>query len=188
MARSKAFDEGKALDAAIEVFREHGFEGTSAGMLVQSMHIGRQSLYDTFGDKWQLYLAALQRYGSSETQAHLEALSGEANAFAGINALLERVVRDAHRSCLGVGSVCEFGDRKPEIRDIHATTERVLRPAVAQRVREAQLAGDISPDLDPESVVDFLMAGITGIRVAARGGAGNTQLESLKQMTLRALR
>lgn len=188
MARPKAFDEGKALDTAIEVFREHGFEGTSAEMLVQAMHIGRQSLYDTFGDKWQLYLSALQRYDSAETRAHLDALYGETDALAGIGALLDRVVRDAHRSCLGVGSICEFGERKPEIRDIHASADRVLRPAMAQRVREAQEAGEISQDLDPDTAVDFLVANITGIRVAARGGAGERQLHSLKQMALRALR
>jgi TetR/AcrR family transcriptional regulator, transcriptional repressor for nem operon len=56
MARPKEFVEEQALDAAIEVFREHGFEGTSAEMVVRAMRIGRQSLYDTFGDKWEIYL------------------------------------------------------------------------------------------------------------------------------------
>ena len=52
MARNKEFDRDDALDAAIGVFREHGFEGTSTDMLVRAMKIGRQSLYYTFGDKW----------------------------------------------------------------------------------------------------------------------------------------
>ena len=55
MARPREFDADAALDGAIGVFREHGFEGASAEMLVNAMGIGRQSLYDTFGDKWQLY-------------------------------------------------------------------------------------------------------------------------------------
>ncbi len=58
MARPKEFDSDKALNTAIGVFSEHGFEGTSAGMLTDAMKIGRQSLYDTFGDKWQLYCAS----------------------------------------------------------------------------------------------------------------------------------
>jgi len=57
MARPKAFIEEQALDAAINVFREHGFEGTSAEMLVRALKIGRQSLYDTFGDKWKIFFA-----------------------------------------------------------------------------------------------------------------------------------
>jgi len=56
------FVEEQALDAAIDVFREHGFEGTSAEMLVRALGIGRQSLYDTFGDKWRIYLSSVRRY------------------------------------------------------------------------------------------------------------------------------
>lgn len=187
MARPKEFDKEQALDAAMDLFREHGYEGTSAGMLVRSMKIGRQSLYDTFGDKWQLYLSALQRYGSSEALAHLDALS-QGGGLAGIRALLERVVRKAHRECLGISSICEFGRREPEISKIHLSVERVLRPAIAECVRDAQQVGDVSIDLDPDFVVTFLVASITGIRVSARSGAPRAHLESLKDMALRALR
>src|SRR6266446_1508638 len=63
MARPREFDAELALDAAISVFREHGYEGSSAQMLVDTMGIGRQSLYAAFGDKWQLYRSAVGRYG-----------------------------------------------------------------------------------------------------------------------------
>ena len=62
MPRPKTFDERVALDAAIGEFADHGFEGTSAQMLSKAMGIGRQSMYDTYGDKWRLYLTALRHY------------------------------------------------------------------------------------------------------------------------------
>ena len=58
MARPKEFDTDVALDAAVGVFGEHGFEGSSSAMLVEAMGIGRQSLYDTFGDYHWLYVAS----------------------------------------------------------------------------------------------------------------------------------
>src|SRR5579872_3947904 len=105
MARPREFDSDAALDGAIDVFREYGFEGSSAQMLVDAMGIGRQSLYAAFGDKWQLYCAAVRRYGLGECTAHFEALRSGARAIDGIDAMLRRVVETADRPCLGVGSI-----------------------------------------------------------------------------------
>jgi len=38
-----------------------------------------------------------------------------------------------------------------------------------------------------DAVIDFLIASIAGIRIAARGGAGQEVLQSLAQLALRAL-
>src|SRR5712672_2775626 len=114
MARPREFDADTALDGAIGVFREHGFEGASAQMLVSASGIGRQSLYDTFGDKWQLYLSAVRRYTVSESQAHLSALNAGPRAIGGITAMVQLVVAEASRPCLGVNSICVFGQSRPE--------------------------------------------------------------------------
>ncbi|CAJ0742158.1 HTH-type transcriptional repressor ComR [Ralstonia edaphis] len=188
MARPKEFDVDRALDAALEVFREHGFDGASSGMLADAMKIGRQSIYDTFGDKWQLYLSALRRYVDTEITAHAKALRSETRALDGIKAALRRVVQEAHQGCLGINSVCEFGSRQPEVNDINAAADHSLRQVFVACVREAQLAGDLLSELDPNSVVDFLVACITGIRVAARGGAQRAQLEVMERLAIRALR
>lgn len=187
MGRPKEFDAEQALDAAIEVFREHGYEGTSAAMLVDAMNIGRQSLYDTFGGKWELYLAAYRRYGLHEGSAHISALRGERRAIDGIRAAVERVVQGARAGCLGVNSVCEFGDSKPDLGEIRTTLERSLRAGFIERIREAQAAGDLAADLDPDSVMDFLSANFAGIRIAARAGANDEQVHALGQLALRAL-
>jgi TetR/AcrR family transcriptional repressor of nem operon len=188
MARPREFDQRKTLDAATKMFIEHGFEGTSAAMLVEAMKIGRQSIYDTFGDKWELYLSALREYATTEIQAHLTALRSEASAIHGINAAVRRVVREAHRGCLGVSSVCEFGNREPDINAIHENAGRIFRTALAERIREAQRDGELSRDLKPDSVVDYLSASFAGIRIAARAGARDDQLQSLADLALRALR
>ncbi|TGD99698.1 TetR/AcrR family transcriptional regulator [Methylobacterium nonmethylotrophicum] len=188
MARAKAFDPDMALDAAIDVFREHGFDGTSADMLVEAMGIGRQSLYNTFGDKWRLYQAALQRYNILEGHAHVAALRTPTRAVDGLRAMMERVVDEARKPCLGVGAICEFGNSKPEVGKINAAADRILRAAIGARIREAQADGDVSTDLQPDEVVDFLIAAFAGIRVAARGGADVIRLEALGRTALRALR
>ena len=62
MARTKEFDRDAALDRAMHVFWKKGYEATSLPDLLQAMGIARQSLYDTFGEKHALFMAALERY------------------------------------------------------------------------------------------------------------------------------
>src|ERR1700735_5322786 len=77
MARSKEFDEERALAAAVDVFWRHGYENTSLEALMAEMGIARQSLYDTFGDKRSLYLKALAHY-RDETNTSMRRLFSSA--------------------------------------------------------------------------------------------------------------
>jgi AcrR family transcriptional regulator len=188
MGRLKEFDTGMAVDAAIGVFREHGFEGTSTDMLLKAMQIGRQSLYDTFGDKWQLYCEAVRRYSAREASAHVAALRSQPRAMDGIRAMIGRVADGAHENCLGVGSICEFGNSHADLVDIHAAAHAVISKAIADHIRSAQKEGDAARELDPEEAAAFMTASFAGIRIAARGGAGPEQVRALAALALRALR
>ncbi len=188
MGRTREFDADAALDAAIGVFREHGFEGSSAQMLVDAMGIGRQSLYATFGDKWQLYRSAVRRYGMGECAAHLDALRSGPRAIKGLEAMLRRVVETADQACLGVGSIYEFGSSRPDLAEINEPLSVALRAAIAGRIRDAQREGDVAAGIDPEATAEFLIANISGIRVAGRSGAGPATLTTLADMALRATR
>ncbi|SDN62715.1 transcriptional regulator, TetR family [Ensifer sp. YR511] len=188
MARKKEFDKDKAVGAAIDVFREHGFEGTSTEMLVRAMKIGRQSLYDTFGDKWALYRLAVERYAFEETEAHVTMLRSQRRAVDGIAAMIERVVERAHCACLGVNSICEFGQSRPELNALHHAADNRLRKAAVECIKQAQTENDVEKSLSAEAVASFLITSIAGIRIAARGGSPRSELESLGELAIRAIR
>ncbi|MBP1884476.1 TetR/AcrR family transcriptional regulator [Sinorhizobium mexicanum] len=187
MARTKEFDRDRALDAAIGVFREHGFEGTSTEMLVRAMKIGRQSLYDTFGDKWKLYCLAVERYSAGEVNAHIAMLRSQPHALDGLRAMMERVAEIAAQACLGVSSICEFGQSRPELTALQYAADRRLKEAARERIGEAQATGDVEKTLSAEEVANFLFASIAGMRIAARGGASREHLRSLARLALRAI-
>lgn len=192
MARTKEFDRDLALSRAIETFAQHGYDGTSTEHLLKAMDIRRQSLYDTFGDKWQLYLEALQRYCADSIGAQLVALEGAASGRQGVEALMAHAVKvasgDAHPACLGVASICEFGQREPEVTALAATMGRLLTSALERRLREAISAGDYASDLDVTASAQFVLATLTGLKVAARGGAPLEVLEGIASISLRGFR
>lgn len=192
MARTKEFDREVALARAIEVFARHGYDGTSTEHLLRAMDIRRQSLYDTFGDKWRLYLEALQRYCSDSIGAQLVVLEGAPTGQAGVEALLAQAVRNAAEdpepACLGVASICEFGRREPEVATLADTMGRLLTSALERRIAQAVADGAFASDLDIPAAAQFVLATLTGLKVAARGGASLQVLQGIAQIALRSFR
>src|SRR6202046_5098726 len=106
MARPKQFDREKALRKAIRLFAQKGFAATSTDELMQVMDVGRQSMYDTFGDKRALFLKALETYVSESVNTIRDVLEESGPALAAIrNALAsfaERKDLSSTEGCMGI--------------------------------------------------------------------------------------
>lgn len=191
MARPKEFDREEALRRAIPVFWEKGFAGTSTDDLVRAMGIGRQSLYDTFGDKRQLYLTALRKYGSDSVAAMVALLEQAASPLAGIEAVLLDFARNPRRlnasSCLGVSSICEFGRSDPDVAAINDEFGKLLEKAFERQVRTAIEAGEVDEALNAREVARYLTTTLCGMKVAAVAGDSPAHLTSVARLTLRTL-
>ena len=183
MARPRTFDRDAALERAILVFWAKGFASTSTEHLVEAMGIGRQSLYNTFGDKRQLYLEALETYQRNSTAAHLKRLQGPASALEGIQAmLLGLIAEDADvrsMGCMGVCAVNEFGTTDPALVKLREKASVQLRKKLLERLRAGQSAGEIDPDMRAEDATDFVLMTMTGLQSAARAGAGSKALQAM---------
>ena len=192
MARPKEFESEAALKKAIRVFSEHGYEGTSTDALVQAMGIGRQSLYDTFGDKWRLYLEALQHYTAESISNQLRALNSASSPVKGLEAMLNLAVSlaiaDPEPKCLGISAVCEFGRSDPGVTMITDLAGRTLLSGLERRIAEAKAAGEISKSVDAQTAAQFIMATLVGIKIAARSGAAPETLRGIARMTMRGLK
>src|SRR5467141_3244912 len=71
LGRPRSFETGKALDAAMKVFWEKGYEGASLSDLTRAMGINRPSLYGAFGNKEALFRKVLDRY-AEKSSTHLQ--------------------------------------------------------------------------------------------------------------------
>jgi len=192
MARHKEFDRDTALHAAIDVFSEHGYEGTSTDELLTAMKISRQSMYDTFGDKRGLYLEALKRYNADSVGKvvadlrrkgrPIEALEGALVAFA------SRPAAEARRCCLGVSAICEFGRTDAEIAALTDSAGHALHSAIETLLAEARKAGEFGSDIDTADAIHFLGAALSGMKVSARNGAPPETLRGIARMAIRSLR
>lgn len=172
-------------------FAEHGFEGTSAAALLNAMHISRQSMYDTFGDRRQLYLTALHQYGSDSLASTLTLLSAASSPLAGIEDVLMDFATSPRRfgasSCLGVSSICEFGCTDAEVTSINGKFGASLERALERQVKDAIEAGEIDPQLSPREAASYLSATLCGMKVSAQGGMSPAHLKKVARLALRSL-
>ncbi|HVI55796.1 MAG TPA: TetR/AcrR family transcriptional regulator [Luteibacter sp.] len=191
MARPREFDRDTALQRAIETFASHGFEGTTTPMLLEAMKIGRQSLYDTFGDKRSLYLEALQRYSEESTGVTLSAMFASDAVPLGIERALLGFVDDATTgaspACLGIHAIAEFGISEPAVRAVTDGVGHRTLLAFESRLRDGIERGELAADLDAAAAARFLLATLSGLKIAARGGASRADLEGVVRIALRAL-
>lgn len=170
MARTKAFDPEAVVDVAVEAFRDDGFEATTIAGLSARTGVGRQSLYDTFGDKQQLWARALVRYRQVQGDAMLGALEDD-DVLVGIRAMLDWLVADScadPRGCMVVAATAERvpsdAETTRQVTEQFGAIVEVLRLAL----RRGQALGQLDPDLDPAATAEMLLALVQGLRVVGK--------------------
>lgn len=106
IGRPRGFDTDEALERAMRVFWEQGYEGASLTDLTNAMGITRTSMYAAFGNKEELFRKALERYAEGPASYVPRALR-EPSARQVATAFLDGSVRATTRpgcptGCLGV--------------------------------------------------------------------------------------
>ena len=176
----------------MKVYWAKGFAATSTDDLLHAMEIGRQSLYNAFGDKRRLYLEALDVYTRRTTAAHLERLNRPASPLKGISDLLcKLVVKDDKLralGCMGVSSVGEFGTSDHELAAMRNKVGPILSARLVERLREGQAMGEIVAGIDPNEAAAFIQLTMAGLQLAARGGAKVRDLRRIARFIIDRLR
>ncbi len=192
MARPREFDRDAALEKATGMFWSKGFAATSTDDLLKAMGIGRQSLYNAFGDKRQLYLEALRTYQRTSASGHIARLTAPASPLDGIRDLLVGLTpEDAalrNLGCMGVGSVCEFGATDPELVSMRQKIALLLGVHLVERIREGQAKGEVDESLDPQEATALVQMMMAGLQVADRGGAAAEELRAVALLVVDRLR
>ena len=190
MARPKEFDQEKALRNAIRLFSKQGFAATSTDDLMRVMGVGRQSMYDTFGDKRSLFLKALELYVTESVHSITAALQRPGPALSAVrNALVifaKRPDLSNAEGCMGLNAISEFGQRDADVTRITRNAARMQRQALMHVLTRAENQGELDSDADLESMADFFESTLAGIRMAAKAGKSRKALRNVAAFAGRA--
>jgi TetR/AcrR family transcriptional regulator, transcriptional repressor for nem operon len=193
MPRPREFDDGAALDAAMETFWTKGYEATTTAELCENTGLGRGSLYNAFGSKHALYEAALSRYTEIGYASTLDILRAPGRPGERLRALLLWVIDtdlgDPHRrGCLAINASLDTAGRSDPVVELTRRHFERLEQALREVIEEGQRAGEFAPDRDPGQLARTLQSTYYGLRVIGSVTQDRAALLDVAEGALAALR
>ncbi|MDA1366824.1 TetR/AcrR family transcriptional regulator [Glycomyces algeriensis] len=189
--RPRSFDRDAALEQALRVFWQYGYEPASIAVLTDVMGIRPASLYAAFGDKRRLFSEAVARYQATYGAFTTAALTEEPTARGAIERMLREIAANytdpSHPpGCLVISGAVNHG---PDAADVEAELKEIRargREAVAERLRAGIASRELPQDADPEALAEFVAAVVRGMSRSAQDGATTEELLAVAELAMKA--
>ncbi|NQY93213.1 MAG: TetR/AcrR family transcriptional regulator [Campylobacteraceae bacterium] len=192
MPRVKLFDENEILKKSMELFWKKGYSATSVQDMVNHLGINRGSMYDTFGDKKNLFNKSLSLYCSTNQEALSEFFKHEKSVKYGLKKLFGVFIADSisdrdQKGCFVVNTTTELNPDDEEINKVLLQNKEVLEKMFYDFLKQGQDRGEISKDKDIEAISSLIYTLFSGIRVVARLESNDKKLLSSMNAVLSIL-
>jgi len=189
--RPRSFDREAALDRAMLLFWEHGYEATSLSQLTSAMGITPPSLYAAFGDKQALFLAAVDRYiarGGSDTESLMGSAKTAREAVARFLEISAQNLTNPHfpRGCMVVLSAVSCSAEAAPVQHKLAACRAGWERALKARIEQGIANGDVPADASASALASFYMAVVQGMSLHAKDGASRKRLQEIAETALLA--
>ncbi|TKI08856.1 TetR/AcrR family transcriptional regulator [Martelella alba] len=181
MGRPREFDRDKAVDKAMNLFWQKGFESASLADLRQTLQLSSASFYAAFGSKQALYKECLERYtqscGEVASVLNNESLSPKV----AMQTMLHKTIAmqtspQSPAGCMAVLSGLNCDDENKEIELLAQTVRQQTRDAVRRCVVRGIEQGEFSQSVNPDEFTLLLDCFIKGIAIEARDGVTEATL------------
>jgi AcrR family transcriptional regulator len=179
--RPRSFDSDAALDAAMKVFWQYGYDGASLDVLTREMQINRPSLYGAFGDKADLFEKSIERYQEKHAGPNLRVLAQAPNleaALADFFAASLRLVagKSTPRGCLVACVLAVASANEPRWRRLMAATATTGRAEISAALER------FVPPKAARRLGNLLAVCVPGLAVLARSGASQQELAEASEV------
>ncbi|ANY68375.1 transcriptional regulator [Paenibacillus sp. BIHB 4019] len=192
MARLREFNEEQALDAALQIFWEKGFEATSLSDLTAAMGIQRPSIYAAFGDKKSLFEAALRKY-TREHAAHVRAsLQKKASVKEAFRAFFEQKLNKEYREGPSMGCFClntmvELSPHDEKFEILTREHQMYLTVIFEETIERGISTGELDSNINAKGLAQTLVVSLIGLTVLMKARPDRSFVDNSMNMILSLL-
>lgn len=186
--RPRVFDPDEALDKALQIFWNRGFEGTSLAELTETLGVNKPSLYAAFGNKEELFMKALSKYTTGPV-AFVRDVVNEPTARAVAQRFLyeaaEFLTQPSHpKGCMVVQGALSGGESAEMVKKVLIQYRAAYEKLLTKRFEQAKSDGDLPSDANPQALAKYLATLHQGMSVQATSGASKEELLAIADLAL----
>lgn len=165
MARNIEFNEEKAIQKAMEVFWKKGYAGASLRNLTDAMQINSSSLYNTIGDKHQLFVKCIKNYTEMRMEEAKKLVATTKSPFTALIDLINysaNIIISSEIGCMVVKTTFEIAADDKDIQAILKKDIESTHDFLRTLIINARELGEIAEGEDPEMLTDYVLSIFTG--------------------------
>lgn len=185
MGRKLAFDADRVLHKAMKLFWLKGYEATSMQDLVDELGINRFSVYNTFGDKKEIFIKVLMHYRKTVLAYLLVPLKSDKPARQRLDdyfvLLLEQLQSEAGSlGCMMQNTGLSQISKDADVRSVLKLLVDDLRDAIFNAINEIQKEQPAT--MRSEDMTAFVLCQLQGMIVWRRAVNSKAQIEGQMQI------
>ena len=192
MPRVKLFDENEVLTKAMNLFWKQGYSATSVQDLVSCLGINRASLYDTFGDKEQLFKKSFELYRQSSIKNLTAFFQNYPKVKEGFSALFDMAIQEAvsdkeSKGCFVVNTTTELIPNDESLLNILEANKQDIQTLFYEYFKKGKEQGQLTRSQDLKSLAVLFYTLYNGIRVVSKIRPNKKELSTSVQVALSLL-
>ena len=189
--RPRGFDRTTAIQQAMKLFWDRGYEGTTFDDLIGAMNISPSSFYHEFGSKEKLYRAAVDYYMEAHLGFFPRILSTQRDIRVAFEAMLEEGAAFLASDKQPAGCMISLAGThiSPQLRSVADFTKRVRtawNDALINRLKKGISDGELPPETNIKELAAYFGAVFRGMAAQARDGASRKQLLAIGRIAMQA--
>jgi len=166
MARIKEFDYDEKLEAARNLFWQKGYHATSIHDLVDVLKLNRSSIYQTYGNKHDLFIKCLSNYIIKKNDEYKITVKKTGSPLEAVKLLIKSVVRNMvqeAKTCMSVKTTFELGKIDNETQKLLNKQANDSVKLISELLHSAKEKGELAEGKDPDMIAYFIVASFSSI-------------------------